>query len=251
MANAGSPKGQTAARKSLGLSLQNIYETLAISVPTVADAMRSRVTKEKSDSRLARWARNVVANAKLDVEVTGRENLTRPPAGIGPTFLVMSNHQSLYDVPVLFDVLGSNLRMVAKKELFAVPIFGRALEHGGFISIDRGDRDSALQSLDVAKQMASQGTHIWIAPEGTRSRTGALLPFKKGGFNLAMEASLPILPLTLRGTRDCLTAKGLRSAPGAHVRVTIHPAIDPRPYEGKAGRDRLIAAVRAVIESAL
>jgi len=239
-------------RKSLGLSLHNIYETLAISVPTLADAVRARVTKEKSDLRLAGWASNIVKNARLGIDVVGRENLGRFPDGLGPSYLVMSNHQSLYDIPVLFYVLGSNLRMVTKKELFRVPIFGKALALGGFISIDRGDRHAALASLEIAKKMASDGTHVWIAPEGTRSRTGDLLPFKKGGFNLAIDAVLPLLPVTLRGTRDVLQAKGLRSSPGAHVTVTIHRAIDPRAYsEGKAGRDRLMNDVRAVIASAL
>src|SRR2546430_15972036 len=102
-------------RKSLGLSLHNIYETRAITVPTIADALRSRVTKQKSDDRLAGWASNIVENARIGIDVVGRERLHEFPGGLGPWFLVMSNHQSLYDIPVLFYVLGSNLRMVTKK----------------------------------------------------------------------------------------------------------------------------------------
>ena len=92
-----------------------------------------------------------------------------------------------------------------------------------------------------------------IAPEGTRSLTGQLLPFKKGAFYLAMEASLPILPVTLSGTRDALPAKGLRSRPGAHVKVTIHPKIDAAAYvaRGRKGRDELMVDVRRILESAL
>jgi 1-acyl-sn-glycerol-3-phosphate acyltransferase len=94
---------------------------------------------------------------------------------------------------------------------------------------------------------------VWIAPEGTRSRTGQLLPFKKGAFYLALEALLPILPVTIRGTRDTLPAKGLRSTAGAHVDVRIHPGIHPGPYasRGKRGRDDLMKEVRRILESAL
>ena len=94
---------------------------------------------------------------------------------------------------------------------------------------------------------------MWIAPEGTRSPTGNLLPFKKGAFYLAFEAGLPILPVTLSGTRDALPAKGVRSSPGAKVRATIHPHVDPRPYSdrGRPGRQALMDDVRRTLESAL
>jgi 1-acyl-sn-glycerol-3-phosphate acyltransferase len=245
------PSGIEMARpdgKSLALSLQNIYETLAISVPTVIDALKGRVTKELSDVRLARWAHAVVQNAHIELQVQGREHLRR-----GETYLVMSNHQSLYDIPVLFEAIGPNIRMITKKELFRVPVFGNALAAGGFISIDRSNRHAAIRSLDRARKLLASGTHVWIAPEGTRSRTGKLLPFKKGAFYLAFEALLPILPVTLRGTRDALPAKGVRSSAGARVVVTIHPSIDPQPYvaRGKSGRDELMQQVRRVMESNL
>ncbi len=243
------PTSDTSPRKSLGLSLQNIYETLRISWPTVVDAFAGRVTKEACDARLASWADEIAKNARYDLEVVGRQNLGTHHE----TFLVMSNHQSLYDIPVLFHVLGANLRMITKTELFAVPIFGPAMKSAGFISIDRSNRERAMRSLEIAKKAIADGTNVWIAPEGTRSRTGELLPFKKGGFNLALEAGLRILPITLRGTRDILPAKGTRSMHGAHVRVTIHPPIDARGYAeiGKKGRDKLMADVRATLESGL
>ncbi|HEX4447185.1 MAG TPA: lysophospholipid acyltransferase family protein [Polyangiaceae bacterium] len=233
---------------SVALSLENVVETLAISWPTVLDALHGRLTKQICDDRLQGWSRNVVENAKIDLTVSGRENL-RPHE----TYLVMSNHQSLYDIPVLFHVVGPNIRMVTKRELFRVPIFGGALAAAGFISIDRSDRHRAIASLDHARALLASGTHVWIAPEGTRSRTGELLPFKKGAFYLAFEAGLPILPVTLKGTRDVLTAKGVMSHAGAQVRVVVHEKIDPRPYteRGKPGRAELMDQVRRIIESAL
>jgi 1-acyl-sn-glycerol-3-phosphate acyltransferase len=165
----------------------------------------------------------------------------------------MSNHQSLYDIPVMFQVIGPNIRMITKRELFKVPVFGNALAAGGFISIDRSDRNAAIRSLDRARELLASGTHVWISPEGTRSLTGQLLPFKKGAFYLALEALLPILPVTLHGTRNALPAKGLRSTDGARVQVTIHPSVDPAPYvaRGKPGRDELMLDVRHALESGL
>ena len=234
--------------KSLGLSLRNVYETFAISFPTVVDAFRGRVTKQVCDDRLDRWSRNIIRNNRMNVTVVGRENVAP-----GHTYLVMSNHQSHYDVPVLFQVLGPNIRMVAKQELFRVPVFGHALAQGGFISIDRSDRNAAIRSLDQARELLASGTHVWIAPEGTRSRTGQMLPFKKGAFYLALEARLPILPVTIRGTRDALPAHGLRSSAGADVHVTLHPSIDAGPFadRGKAGRAELMALVRGILERGL
>lgn len=238
----------TLGEKSLSLSLRNIYETLAISFPTMLEALAGRVTKEACDVRLERWAAHVVHNAGIRLQVRGREHLLPHE-----TYLVMSNHQSLYDIPVLFHVIGPNVRMITKEELFRVPVFGKALEAGGFISIDRSNRMAAIRSLDRARELLASGTHVWIAPEGTRSRTGKLLPFKKGAFYLALEAGLPILPVTLSGTRDALPAKGLRSSSGADVRVTFHAKIDPRPYaaQGKDGREALMNEVRRVMESDL
>jgi 1-acyl-sn-glycerol-3-phosphate acyltransferase len=236
--------------KSLVLSLKNIYETLVISFPTVVDAFARRVTMEECDRRLAWWAAEIAKNSAYELEVVGREHLGTH----GEAFLVMSNHQSLYDVPVLFHVLGANLRMITKTELFRIPVFGPAMKHAGFISIDRSNRTRALQSLEIAKQKIAGGLNVWIAPEGTRSKSGALLPFKKGGFALALDANLRVLPVTLKGTRDILPAKGTRSRAHAHVKVTIHRPLDAKDYAArgpKAGREALMSDVRAALESGL
>ncbi len=234
--------------KSLALSLRNLYETLAISWPTVVDAARNRVDKATCDERLARWSKRVVANANIELDVRGLENFD-PDA----RFVIMSNHQSFYDVPVLFAVLGGNLRMVAKKELFTVPIFGGAMREAGFIEVDRSNRQRALDSMKVAREALAKGVNVWIAPEGTRSRTGSLGAFKKGGFYLAFESKLPVLPVSLSGTRDALGANAFLSSPGARVRVTISPPVDTAAFlaEGRPGRDRLMVAVREAIANGL
>jgi len=250
------------AGKSLLLSLRNVYETLYVSAPTVVDAFRGGVTRQLCDDRLEAWATRVVANSEMMISVHGREHI--PSGGLGPaahppapgarSHLVMSNHQSHYDIAVLYYVLGSSIRMVAKRELFELPVFGSAMKAAGFISIDRRNTERAISSLEDAKRELANGVPIWIAPEGTRSPSGALLPFKKGGFALALGTGAPILPVSIRGTRDVLRAKGVRSRPGVEVFVTIHPPVDPKRFAHmapKPGRDALADEVRRAIASGL
>ncbi|MBX3189347.1 MAG: 1-acyl-sn-glycerol-3-phosphate acyltransferase [Labilithrix sp.] len=240
---------------SLVLSLRNAYEALAVSAPTVVDAARGRLRAEDCDERLERFAAHVVQNADIRVDVRGRDHLDGSLHGDRRrAFVVMSNHQSHYDVPVLYHVLGGNMRMVAKKELFGLPLFGRAIRDAGMIEVDRGNRERAIASLQIAKEKLAAGTNIWIAPEGTRSPTGELLSFKKGGFVLALDMEAPVLPITIQGTRAVLPAKGMRSRRGVEVEVTIHPVIETAEIaklEKKAARDTLMTEVRRAIASAL
>ncbi len=227
--------------RSLRLTMRSVYETLAISAPTVLDAALGKTSKAACDDRLARWSANIVAAIRMQLTVKGRENV-----GSGETFVVMSNHQSHYDVPVLFHVLGPNLRMVAKQELFRIPVFGKAMQEAGFISVDRKNRESAIRSLELAKPMLRGGTHLWIAPEGTRSLDGRLGTFKKGGFVLARELELRILPVTISGTRNALPSHGALTSPGESVTVTFHP-----PIASDIDRAELMQTVRDTISSAL
>jgi len=239
----------TAGSKSLALTLTNLYETFSISWPTVVDATMRRVRKDVCDERLRAWSVRVIDHCRAELDVRGEEHLEE-----GARYVIMSNHQSLYDIPVLFRVFGGNVRMITKKELFRIPVFGPAMREAGFISIDRGNRRSAVRSLEIAKEVAAGGTHVWIAPEGTRSLTGELGPFKKGGFNLAIEANLPVLPVSLRGTRDILRSKGVRSARGASVTVTIHRPLAPGAYPGpdlRARRAKLMTHAREAIARGL
>lgn len=243
-----------AAGKSLLLSLRNVYETLHVSAPTVVDALRGTISREVCDERIEEWATRVIANSEMIVTVHGREHLPRGAAEAPRGHLIMSNHQSHYDVAVVYYVLGSTIRMVAKRELFDLPVFGRAMHAAGFVSVDRKDTKRAIASLERVKHQLASGVPVWIAPEGTRSPTGALLPFKKGGFVLSLETGAPIVPISIRGTRDVLRAHGVRSRPGVEVFVTIHPPVDPTRHSSlppRAARDALMGEVRRSIASGL
>lgn len=224
--------------EGIGASFRTVDGLFRISALTVFDALRRASRREASDRRIAWWARRVVEGTPIDVRVRGREWL----AG-GETFLLMSNHQSHYDIPVLFDAVSSAVRMVTKAELFRLPVFGPALREAGFIEIDRSNRHQAIASLRRAREALRSGTHVWIAPEGTRSRTGELLPFKKGGFVLAVDAGLPILPVGIAGTRDVLPPDRMLTSRGQRVGVAIGEPIRPA---GKT-REALMAETRRAI----
>ena len=258
----------SSSRKSVVLSLRNAYEALAVSLPTVVDAARGRLTERTCDERLEGFAARVMRNAEIVLSVRGREHLEGAQSSLGGltaqdgharTYVVMSNHQSHYDIPVLYYVLGGRMRMVAKTELFKLPLFGRAIRDAGMIEVDRGNRQRAIASLTKAKAQLAAGTHIWLAPEGTRSETGELRPFKKGGFVLALDMEAPILPITIKGTRDVLPSHGMFSRKGVPVHVTIHAPIETSPFlvrsgtkaDAKAARDALMTEVRLAIASAL
>ncbi len=242
MTHAARTKRPAALAGGLAASFHTVDGLFRISASTVFDAFRNKVRRKKCDERIARWARSVVERTPIDLRVRGRERL----AG-GKTFLLMSNHQSHYDIPVLFDSVSGAIRMVTKAELFRVPVFGPALREAGFIEIDRSDRHKAIESLRRAREALRQGTHVWIAPEGTRSRSGELLPFKKGGFALALDAGLPILPVGIAGTRDVLPAEAVLTSRGQRVGVVIGEPISP---EGKT-RAALMAETRGSLEMLL
>jgi 1-acyl-sn-glycerol-3-phosphate acyltransferase len=230
---------------SVGQIVRAIAETGRISVPTLWDASRGRLTPEVADERLLEWSRRLLEHAQAELDIHYHERARAVEACV-----VMSNHQSLYDIPVLYQTLRRRLRMVAKEELFKVPIWGSAMRTAGFVSVDRGDRDKAIASMKHAEQAIAAGTSIWVAPEGTRSPTGQLGKFKKGGFHLALATGAPILPISIDGTRNILPARGWRITTGMKVRVVVHEPVDPSGYtEARIGD--LMHRVRRVIESEL
>lgn len=226
-------------------TLQGVYETGRASAVTVAESLLLPPDNDRYAARLQRFAQNVVRAAKIDLEVRGRENVPRDEACV-----VMANHQSFYDIPVVILAVPGRMTFVAKAELFRVPVFGRAMETAGIVRVNRKDRKQSVASLHSAVSQLKSGRHIYIAPEGTRSATGELGVFKSGGFRLALEAGARILPVAVDGTRHVLPARELVVRTGHHVTVTIRPPIDPKEF-GVEGRRELMEAVRRSIGEAL
>jgi 1-acyl-sn-glycerol-3-phosphate acyltransferase len=231
---------------SLVQTVMALVHTGRISVRTVAESVYRPLDPPLAERRLDWWSKKLLDDAGITLTVTGREHVVH-----AEPLIVMSNHQSHYDIPVLFQCGLGPLRMVTKAELFKVPIWGRAMTRAGFIRIDRHDREQAVDALrGQGASLLAAGTRVWIAPEGTRSRTGRLGPFKSGGFRMALEQGVRILPVAIEGTREVLPAQGVVVHRGKRVRVTLLPAIDPAAY-GVEKRKELMEAVRCAIAGAL
>jgi len=188
-------------------------------------------------ARLALWI------AGIRIEVSGRENFPK-----GKACIVMCNHISNLDPPVLMPLIPGRSSAFLKSSLMKLPILGYAFKLGNFIPVARdGKVESARASITAASKVLDSGLHIMTFVEGTRSRDGRLLPFKKGPFYLAEASGAPCIPVSIHGT-EALMAKGsMRIKPGK-VYLKFHPAIDPKSY---ATRDELQAAVREAIASGL
>jgi 1-acyl-sn-glycerol-3-phosphate acyltransferase len=190
------------------------------------------------------WARINAVAALMDVTVEGAQYIDA-----GRSHVVVANHQSQLDILVIYGWLGIDFRWVMKQELRKVPVLGVCCEKLGHIFIDRSDRASAIAAIEKAKRDIPEGTSIFFFPEGTRSRDGNMLPFKKGAFRMAVEFQMPILPVSITGTYSMLPPDTLRFRPGS-VRMVIHPPVETAGY-GTEDVPELMRQVRETIESVL
>ena len=187
------------------------------------------------------WSRILLWVAGIRVTVEGAEHIE----GAGP-YVVVSNHQSHTDIPVLLYHIPLHLTIIAKKELFRIPIFGQGMRGLGILSIDRSNRRKSIETLNRAGEILRlRKISVLAFPEGTRSMDGAIHPFKKGPFMLALTSGIPILPVTVEGTFPILPKGKLKVQPG-HVRVVFHPPVAVNGY-GTERRDELIADVHKAI----
>lgn len=186
------------------------------------------------------WGKFILLISGIRVKVKGLSNIDP-----NRSYIYMPNHQSYFDIPVLLGCLEVQFRWLAKVELFSIPIFGRAMQVAGYISIDRSDRKSAFRSLSKAAQTIRSGVSVVIFPEGTRTKDGTIGPFKKGGFVLAIDSIAPIVPVVIHGTREIMSRDRLTITP-RDVVLEIRPPIETAGYTRKT-KDELMEKVRQSI----
>lgn len=187
------------------------------------------------------FARVILKVCGIRLVVRGREHIQ-----LNQRYVILSNHASYFDPPALVLALGLQYRWVIKKELRKVPLFGLALETSRNLFIDRARGSDALESIKQGVAQLPDGTGILMFPEGTRSWDGQLLPFKKGGFVIARDGQLPILPITVRGSHDRLPKGQAAFTPGV-IEIVIHPPVATADRD----LDSLRAQVRGTIAAAL
>src|SRR5512146_1110494 len=175
-------------------------------------------------------------------ETVGREQLDPEQ-----TYIFMANHVSNIDPPVFVPLIGRRVFILVKKELFRIPVLGHAMQKAQFIAVDRQNRDAAVESVKKAIEVLRSGMSMMAYPEGTRSRDGKLLPFKKGPFHLATDSGLPVVPATIIGAHE-VWPKGHFRITAGKITIMFHAPVDPPAF---ASREELMLAVRSKIESAL
>ncbi|MBX6360472.1 MAG: 1-acyl-sn-glycerol-3-phosphate acyltransferase [Acidobacterium ailaaui] len=198
-------------------------------------------------SMLYRWAmwiaRTGLRVAGIQVKAEGLERLDPRQR-----YIFMSNHVSNLDPPVLLPLIPGRTSVFLKRALMKIPVLGYAMQLGNFVPVDRDGRvESAKQSVEKGREVLASGLHMTTFVEGTRSPDGRLLPFKKGPFYLAMEAGVPVVPVSISGTESMMKKGSIRITPGT-ARVVFHPPLWPKEY---TSREDLMAAVRAAIASGL
>lgn len=171
------------------------------------------------------WSRALNKIIGIDIEIEGMGNIKA-----NQSYIFVCNHSSLLDIPVLLGTLPGDVRIIYKRELEKIPIFGYGLKRSNLISIDRSDPRKAMKSLDEAIEKIQAGASVIIFPEGTRDAGAEIGDFKRGGFLIAEKALTPIIPIAVSGTYDLLPAGKLKLKPGK-VKISIMPEIDVKAMD--------------------
>lgn len=192
------------------------------------------------------WSWLILKTTGVSVDVEGLDRITP-----GTTYVFVSNHQSIYDIPVIFASLPYQLRIIAKDSLAKFPVLGWHLRRGGHLFVDRKNPDRS-GILDRWRALVQDGLSLIIFAEGTRSVDGRVARFKAGSFMLALEAGLPIVPLAVVGTKHVMKKGRLRTEPG-HAHLVVHAPIQPPIIASPSVRDAkaLADAVHAVVEASV
>ena len=233
------------------LNLYQIYKFIVIfpcvGVSTIALALPAALLLFVFGPKTAQicgkiWSRFNGFMTPMLVSVVGMENVDRKQS-----YVIVANHLSLYDIFAVYGWFPVDIRWVMKIELRKIPIMGYMAEKMGHICIDRSNSRAAINTINAAKNRITGGTSAFFFPEGTRSETETMLPFKKGAFRLAVDMGLPILPLTIVGTNYVLPTNTISLFPG-RVKIIAHKPIDIKGYNYET-LEKLMNDARIAIES--
>jgi 1-acyl-sn-glycerol-3-phosphate acyltransferase len=221
------------------LALWAAIATIILGIPVMLAGLLSR-TGNLAFSISKLWAYTMLAVSFVRTQIKSKAKIRK-----GTSYIIISNHQSLYDIIALVTALGIQYRWFIKKEVLKIPIFGYALYASRNIFIDRANTASAIESINKGIDRLPEGVSIMVFAEGTRSSDGQIHEFKKGGFVTAVRRKIPILPVTVNGSRRVLPKGSLVVKPGK-IQVVIGDPIDTRGYTADTAQE-LIDKTRQVV----
>jgi 1-acyl-sn-glycerol-3-phosphate acyltransferase len=230
--------------KKISIITVTVTCTLSICFRVFYLRLTRTYNREYADGVLRWWSGVLLRAVGASWVVSNPYGVTIKP---GRPHIIMTNHLSYYDIPLSFVSLPGSIRMLTKKELFNIPIWGKGMKAAEFISIDRHNLKQALKDLDEARKIMQSGIVLWVAPEGTRSRSGKLGDFKKGGFMLALQTGAVIIPVGIKGSDAILPPDTFDFVLGREIEVNIGEPIDTSLYNSEQ-RDELMRVVRQSIE---
>jgi 1-acyl-sn-glycerol-3-phosphate acyltransferase len=230
--------------QTMSIMVRSGFLMVKVCVLVVIKGILGRYDRKKIDDYVRKWAKQILQTVRMKIKI---ENPYHVDFSDNKRYIIMCNHSSLYDIPLAFVALPGSIRMIAKKELFRIPLFGSALRHSEIISIDRQDRRQAVKDLQLAESKMDTGLILWMAPEGTRSRDGKLGPLKKGGFVMAIRSGAMIVPLGIRGAREILPAKTWNFHLNQEVECHVGKPIDASAYT-LDNKEALIDLVKTQLE---
>lgn len=233
--------------KKLWIMAVSAYLTLRISLGALYGfylrGLKGGEFRSYCDNLFQWWASKVLNAVRVSYTINNPYGVRIEP---NKRYMVMSNHRSHYDIPLIVLSFPNSVRMLTKKELFKVPIWGPGLRVAEFVSVDRSNIGQAKKDLARARAAMESGIVLWVAPEGTRSRNGRLGRFKKGGFITAIEAGATIIPVGIMGSEKVLPPKTWDFSLDQRVSVHIGAPIDASKYTLEQ-KDQLIEDVRSSI----
>jgi 1-acyl-sn-glycerol-3-phosphate acyltransferase len=188
------------------------------------------------------WSKGLLKIFGVRLRVHGLEQIDR-----SRNYIYVSNHASMIDIPIVAAGVPDDVRLIYKKELEKIPVFGWGLRWGSYIGIDRGRGAEAMKSLDAAVERIRNGVSVLLFAEGTRTLDGRLQPFKRGAFNLAVRSGVPVIPMTINGSYSIVPKHSLRIRRGT-VDLYLDPPIPIAEEGGREAELRLMDQVRSAIE---
>ena len=222
---------------------------LRIIIATIIHTIKANIGLKKHGESIyyenaRKWSAELMDIAGIKLEVFGRSNIDK-----NETYIFVSNHSDLFDIPILHCAIENDFRIIYKKELEKVPIFGKGLERSPYIGVVRENPQKAMKSVENAIKSAGEGRSVLVFPEGTRTKTGAVGQFKRGGFMIAARAGKPVVPVAVKGTYGISTSSKF-AIKGADVKVMIGEPIYQSSHNSQEEK-KLMIEVKERIEKML